>query len=92
MQKSGLTLDCLTLNEERSSSKSPFSITLYVIGDIHMLDFRRMKIQGDIESNVKNKLLQKSIFINFQAQNILPQSNQITLQKVLQRPTIYQIN
>ena len=57
-----------------------------------MLDFRRMKIEGDIESNVKNKLLQKSIFINFQAQNILPQSNQITLQKVLQRPTIYQIN
>ena len=58
-----------------------------------MLDFRRMKIEGDIESNVKNKLLQKSIFINFQAQKYYLSQMKITLQKLLpQRPTIYQMN
>ena len=41
-----------------------------------MLDFCRLKIEGDIESNVKNIIVAKEYIYRFSSPKILPQSNQ----------------
>ena len=41
-----------------------------------MLDFCRVKIEGDIESNVKEIIIAKEYICQFSSPKILPQSNQ----------------
>ena len=41
-----------------------------------MLDFCRLKIEGDIESNVKNIIVANKYIYRFSSPKILPQSNQ----------------
>ena len=41
-----------------------------------MLDFCRVKIEGDIESNVKEIIIAKEYICQFSSPKILPRSNQ----------------
>jgi len=58
-----------------------------------MLGFCGLKIEGDIEANVKKLITAKKCFLDFQDEKYHFNLIKITQQKLdLQSPTIYQIN